>query len=356
MKKREFNVDLLRIISMIMIVTLHSLSRSGMLSETKGIIFNISWFIEIACYGAVDIFFLISGYFGINSKFKLSRILLLWFQVFFYLLFFEVGKQILTNNFDAINILKTLTPVTSNIYWFFTCYFVLFFFTPFINKLINNSTEKFNKAFLIILLLFFSIIPFIIMSPIAYKKEIDIFYTNRGYSVLWGIVMYSIGAILNKLQLNLYIKKKICFLNYLLSIAITFTIWFFCKKYNIYEYFAVSYTSPLIVFSAINLLLLFTKIRLNIYIEKITKVLVPEIFAVYLIHSNPNIYPIYTNSIREILNYKFPTIFFALFIIILLVYLFSSIIEFVRIKFCSSIHKLIKNVDNTNINKLFNDN
>ena len=85
-KVRSYNVDLLRIISMMMVVTLHSLSRSGMLTETEGIIFNLSWFLEIVCYGAVDIFLLISGYFGVKSKFKLSRILSLWLQVVFYLI------------------------------------------------------------------------------------------------------------------------------------------------------------------------------------------------------------------------------------------------------------------------------
>ena len=39
-KVRSYNVDLLRIISMMMVVTLHSLSRSEMLTETEGIIIN----------------------------------------------------------------------------------------------------------------------------------------------------------------------------------------------------------------------------------------------------------------------------------------------------------------------------
>lgn len=354
-KVRSYNVDLLRIISMMMVVTLHSLSRSGMLTETEGIIFNLSWFLEIVCYGAVDIFLLISGYFGVKSKFKLSRILSLWLQVVFYLITVEVILQVIHGEFHIIPILKTITPVLSNQYWFFTCYFILCFFTPFINKLINESSKQLNQVLFGILIFIFSVLPFIAMSPIAYAKEIDFFNVNRGYSVIWCTVVYTLGALLNKLEISQYFKKSTCFLNYWLGVFLTFGIWILCQKYDVYGYFAVSYTSPLIVFASISLLLFFTKIKLNAMIEKIVKFFVPEVFSVYLIHSNPHIYTYYTNSVRYLLNYDFPIIFLNLMIIILLVYMVSSIIEFIRLKLFSPIDKWIKKIDQKKINQMFCD-
>ena len=354
-KVRSYNVDLLRIISMMMVVTLHSLSRSGMLTETEGIIFNLSWFLEIVCYGAVDIFLLISGYFGVKSKFKLSRILSLWLQVVFYLITVEVILQVIHGEFHIIPILKTITPVLSNQYWFFTCYFILCFFTPFINKLINESSKQLNQVLFGILIFIFSVLPFIAMSPIAYAKEIDFFNVNRGYSVIWCTVVYTLGALLSKLEISQYFKKSTCFLNYWLGVFLTFGIWILCQKNDVYGYFAVSYTSPLIVFASISLLLFFTKIKLNAMIEKIVKFFVPEVFSVYLIHSNPHIYTYYTNSVRYLLNYDFPIIFLNLMIIILLVYMVSSIVEFIRLKLFSPIDKWIKKIDQQKINQMFCD-
>lgn len=71
---------------MMMVVMLHTLSKSGLLYDTVvgSLKYEASWFIEIFCYCAVDCFVLISGYVGVRCKFKFSRIILLWLQVVFY--------------------------------------------------------------------------------------------------------------------------------------------------------------------------------------------------------------------------------------------------------------------------------
>ena len=83
-KERNYGIDLLRIVSMIMVVLLHVLGAGGLLEATFGINNKIVWLLEVFAFCAVNCYALISGYVGVNSKFKLSNILILWLQVFIY--------------------------------------------------------------------------------------------------------------------------------------------------------------------------------------------------------------------------------------------------------------------------------
>lgn len=75
--KRNYGIDALKIVSMFMIVILHTLGHGGILSSVS--IFSgkyyAAWLMEIAAYCAVNCYALISGYVGINSKYRYSKII-----------------------------------------------------------------------------------------------------------------------------------------------------------------------------------------------------------------------------------------------------------------------------------------
>ncbi len=75
MKRRNANIELLRIISMFMVLVLHALNWSGALNYTSGICYWVYWWMEALAIVAVNVFMLISGYFQINGTFKLSSVL-----------------------------------------------------------------------------------------------------------------------------------------------------------------------------------------------------------------------------------------------------------------------------------------
>ena len=67
---RNYGIDLLRIISMVMIQILHILGNGGILNASIGapVRNNVAWFLEIASYCAVNCYALISGYVGYGRK------------------------------------------------------------------------------------------------------------------------------------------------------------------------------------------------------------------------------------------------------------------------------------------------
>ena len=82
---RESNIELLRIVSTLFIFVYHYMI-AGAISEVYVYTNNkiVALFLSTEGQVGVNIFFLITGYFMINSKFKIRKLLKLFLQVFFY--------------------------------------------------------------------------------------------------------------------------------------------------------------------------------------------------------------------------------------------------------------------------------
>ena len=139
-QSRNFGIDMLRIVSMLMVVMLHVLGQGGILDAVKPFSCNYyaANFLETLSYGAVDCFAIISGYVGVDSKFRYISIVTLWRKVAFYTLVITGGTMLLfPSGVTAAAIQKSLFPVSTSHYWYVTAYFLLFFFMPFLNKMVN---------------------------------------------------------------------------------------------------------------------------------------------------------------------------------------------------------------------------
>lgn len=82
---RNYGIDLLRMLSMYMVCTLHTLGQGGILEATSehSSQYCLAWLLEIAAYCAVDCFALISGYVGATARFRPINLLRLWLQAAF---------------------------------------------------------------------------------------------------------------------------------------------------------------------------------------------------------------------------------------------------------------------------------
>lgn len=353
---RNYGLDLLRCIAMIMIVILHILSGSGLLSKTTvgTAEYETVWFIEIFCFCAVNCFVILSGYVNLRCEFRLSRILLLWLQVAFYNLLLTVIMQAVNDSPDALCIRKALFPVSSNAYWFFTQYFVLSFFMPFINKLVTGMTLKQNGILVGIMLFFFSLLPTLYGSPVNIigKLNENLFLTKRGYSVLWLTVMYFCGAYIKRLaeeNKTAGIKKRTCLLMFLGSDIIIWVIHFFCvnSKNPVSDDFIISYASPFVVLSAVGMVLLFSKMQFNKAGQRLIAFFSSGAFAVYLIHIHSDIFPVFKRLVAPMLDMKLPLLIPTILLTALLVFVACSSIDMLRNKLVKlmRIDKLCKKAD-----------
>lgn len=200
--KREKNYEILRIVAMLMIVCLHYLSKGGALAEPKG---NLTatgyaaWFIEAFCLVAVNVYVLISGYFGIGEKDEeqnkinsvMKRTIRIWFQVWFYsvvigVIFLITGLQ----EFTIYTVFTYLFPIATEHYWFATAYLLLTLLMPFLNVGFDKMDKRSIQGILGCMLLIFSVAKTVLPMQLPWD--------HQGYDAFWFVFLYLTGAYLRR--------------------------------------------------------------------------------------------------------------------------------------------------------------
>lgn len=319
MVKRNYGIELLRLVLMFMVCLLHTVGQGGILHYSiKGSInYNIFWLIEIFSYCAVDSFAIISGYTAKDKPQKYDKIVNMWFQVIFYsfiltLLLTLIG---INKNFEITDIIKNLLPITFKKFWYMTAYFILFFSMPILNKFLFNIDKKTaQKCFLIIFILFS------IFGTLG-----DPFVTQNGYSPIWLIILYCLGALANKIELFKN-KKNITLIGlWFVSIISTWLIYIFLDV-DIF----IKYISPTILLNAIIMVILFSRMNLKgTIISKLSSLTL----GIYLFQLSP---VIWNNIIKDAFIFVTTKNIFTgillVFAIASIIFISGLIIEFIRSK------------------------
>ncbi len=280
-----------------MVVQLHVLGCGGILGNCENFSFNyyVAWFLEISAYCAVDVFAMITGYLMVEKKINGFKIIPLWLTVFFYstlisLSFYFIPFLSSIYVPSKISIIKSFFPVVSGQYWYFTAYFGMYFFIPFINMFINSIEKRTHRNLCITIIIVFSLL------PIMNLGDIKSFGLLHGYSAIWLSCCYIIGAYLKKYPLNISPTKSLIiyfasiFSIWLIKYFSHFIIFHLLKKEKDVNIF-IDYTSILVIVSAIALVSFFGKLNIkNMLCKKMLTFSSVLSFSVYLIHTNHFIY------------------------------------------------------------------
>lgn len=321
-KLRDSNFELLRIVCMMMIVALHLQGHGGALAQNK--LDNINFFIansiESFSIVAVNCYILVSGFYGIDSKFRWSKYLNLYVQMLFYsigisLIFWSTGiKEI-----SIYGIVQAFFPIIMQTWWFMSVFLILYLLTPYINKLLRVFDKR--KIGILILILFAVIViwPSIpILNPIV---------LDGGYSLYYFIFLYIVGAYIKIFFNDKIFNKKIFFIVYIFSSIMLLGLNMGISIIVGHQKGIYSYNFILVFISSIALFIFFKELNIK---SNIINKLSSLTLGVYLISDHPYIrewiynYLGYSNHFNknEFLLY---TIF-----IIFLIYIVTSIIEYIR--------------------------
>ena len=211
MKKRDINLEILRIVCMIVIVSNHALNCVSFLQNSV----KPEWIHMYRAAGGfmVDAFILINGYFMCDKKFEIRKLVLLWTQIWFittgvYLFLQFTGK----GTMHVSEVLNCIFPISRKVYWFITIYFLLYICSPYINIVIKKITEKQYKILMGILTVVITVVPCI------WNK--DSFGTAGGYGITLFVYLYLLAG---------YIKKYDKHISLLISIVV-----FICSTLILY--------------------------------------------------------------------------------------------------------------------------
>lgn len=200
--KRRANFELLRIVAILMIISLHYLVKGGAAvpfpfaakEHAAGV---FAWLIESFCIVAVDCYVLISGYFCVESAWKPGRVVSLLCQVLFYSLLVPVilllTGVVSPGELAIYDWIGFVLPFGTEHYWFATAYLVMYLFAPFLSAGIQKMKKRDLQILLTLLLIFFSLEKTIVPMYLAtdrYGYDFGWFlclFVTAGYIRLYGI-------------------------------------------------------------------------------------------------------------------------------------------------------------------------
>ena len=267
MRDRNSSIELLRIISITLIVLMHSM---GMVKNPMSDI-NTAIGMLIGTVGntGVTIFILISGYFGI--KYKTHRFVQLFLITTTYTI---IVTTINSHGALGIHTLKAalVVPLYGN--WFIACYLITMLLSPFVNEFTDNLEKRHFTTLLIIGFVMLNLIPTIFNS--AYDNAVLIV---GGKNLTYFIYVYLIGRFIK-------LHKDICLAHSKLMVAFLFsTTIIFMSNMTLYMIFhrrvgSISADcSPFILLSSISIFYFFKGFKYN---SKIINTISSSVIAMYL--------------------------------------------------------------------------
>lgn len=341
MTKRDYRVELFRILATLLVVMLHVLGQGGILQSAPpgGPAFWTAWFLEIFSYGAVNCFALITGYIMSDKPLKGKSIISLWLQIAFYsLLITGIFFVCVPEARSAKNLATAFLPITTQRWWYISSYFVLYFFVPILNAAVKALSKQTYQKLLLV--------AFIGICCIDCLVPKDPFAFNSGYSVIWLMVVYLFGAYIKKFSVAQAITARKSLLGFFSAVVLTFlsklTIYYLTSKvFGIAKYHdvLVSYTSATVLLSAIFLFLFCLNIKVSTRGQKVISIFSPATLGVYLIHAFPLVCSFLLNGAFSAFVNTSPAVMVLLVIgTTILVFLGCSVIDLLRVQ----LFKLLK--------------
>lgn len=330
-RERNYGVDALRCVAMLLIVCLHVMNRGGAKPAAPGLAMNMLYPLRVFASAAVDIYALISGYVTFRGRFRPARVFELWLQVLFLNVVIGLaGCLIQPGAMDGFWV-RYLFPFTQKAYWYFTAYVGVYCFSPLINRAVRSLNRTQAAAMVWILLLVFSL-----GSTLGYLGQGDPFSIGSGYSVLWLLVLYVTGACVNHAHLFERTSAKRLLLCLLLCVALELCLYNLLQLQSLPEELRkkntqlLDYTFPLITAVSLLMLLLFVRLKPGPRWRKLIAFIAPLTFGVYVIHVHHVVWIPLQGSFKPLLQLPGWLLPFAVIAAGLGLFLACLLVEFLR--------------------------
>lgn len=240
MKNRSSNIELLRIIAALFVLSYHTVNATidinALELPSRFIMTGLFFGMERI---SVNIFVIISAWFLCKYNFKLERITNTWLSTIFYtvpiaITFVYFGKA------DLVYLITNMFPVFFQPLWFITTYVFLLFLTPLLNLILSKYEKRKCRNMIIFLSVLFVL-------PMTFLPRVrGAFYSEVG----WFCVLYLITGYLRIYQpLKIVNNKKICLLVFIISylFIISWYILYYDVPYkflsNYLEFAGITYAS-----------------------------------------------------------------------------------------------------------------
>lgn len=267
-RERDSNIELLRIVAMLYVILLHILQFAYSSTDCSKLV----WFANSFAVVAVPCFIMISGWYGI--RLKLSRILGIIFQLFMFWLI-GLAASYFTGNFSPVSLAEPLKAISGYNHSFVLGYIMLMIAAPAINTFVQQAPRS---GVLLSLALFF-------VFQTVYSFVLNHRWWADGFTFINYFGVYALARYLSTWRPGFTrLKARIDLVLYVaLSIVLTFGCLFWISRTGSFGRI-FNYTNPLLLCSALCLVLFFTKISFK---SRAVNFLAAGCFGAYLMHMEP---------------------------------------------------------------------
>lgn len=163
-RPRNSNLELYRIIVMLMIVAHHYVVNSGLTGTLENASFSPAY-VSMLIFGAwgktgINCFIMITGWFMCTVKFTWQKFVKLYLQLIFYgVIIYGIFCVTGHEHFDPLRLVLYSFPIKSISENFTSCFLIFYLLIPFLNILVQHLGKKKHAILLVILLLIYSVLP-----------------------------------------------------------------------------------------------------------------------------------------------------------------------------------------------------
>ena len=283
-KERNLGIELLRIICMMAMIIQHIIGHGWVIQ----LLHPGTWKYELVvalrsvCLFGISCFALISGYVGVQSRYRYSSVVLQWTKVYLYSVLFTVLGSILAPGSVSHREWEiALLPTLNQLFWYFTAYLGCFMIAPLIRLAMRQVTFKQGTVCSVTLIIIFSM-----LSNALYG---DALYVHAGKSTLWLIVLYVVGAYFGQFKPHERIPMPALWALAIVSVFVMAGLQPVAQRLGV-DYLSTDprNNSFQTVLMAVAMLLLFSRLEIRRG-KKIISWLGGASFGVYVLHEHPQI-------------------------------------------------------------------
>lgn len=336
-KTRQSNLELFRIITMLLIIAHHYVVNSGLTHAGGPVLADpTSWksiaLVLIGAWGktGINCFVIITGYFMCKSHITAKKFAKLLLEIEFYSLainaiFWITGYS----KFSLSGLLKAILPVISvDSNNFTACFLVFFLFIPFLNILVQNMSQKMHFRLIVLCLFLYT---FLQTVPFFGFKVVFNY-------VSWFSVLYFISSYVRMYPNKIFDKTWLWGVLTLVSFGISaVSVLFMLFKRSdqgiaiVYE-FVMDSNTLLALTNGFCAFMFFKNIKMGY--SKFINTVAASTFGVFLIHTCGNAMRswLWKDTLNNVGWYKSPYIILHLVCSVLGIFIICTVIDWLRIQ------------------------
>ncbi len=343
---RSSNIELFRILSMLMIVAHHYLVNSGLLDciDAQASLHFQDYFLLLFGWAGktgINCFVLITGYFMCTShitKKKFGKLLAerYFYTIALWCIFFFTGYEV----FSVKGFLKMIFPFFTVADNFTGCYLLFYLLIPFLNKLLHALTEKEHFWLMVWCLGVYVILPSFARANVVFNY------------VTWFSILFIIASYIRLYPKDWFSNTKITWMLMVVSlilswgsVAVLATLSRMVGKNIGISYFFVSDSNKVLALATgVSAFLFFKNIKIGY--NKIINTIAASTFGVLLIHANSNTMRrwLWQDTFNNVGAYESGNVVIHAVVSVVLIYAVCTVIDLIRIRLVENpiMHQLDK--------------